>query len=143
MKSRDSVVVAVGARLLDDNSTIPASLVYEPSAPYAVTVRFDLGAGDTLDWVLARELLEEGLDRPAGLGDARLAPIRHNGVGYVELWLISPSGQARFGLPWETVRTFLRRAAALVPPGTESSYLDWGELDRMRPRGAQADGTGV
>ena len=42
---------------------VPASLKYESADPYAVHATFHTGAQESVDWVFARELLSEGLDR--------------------------------------------------------------------------------
>lgn len=119
------ITIPFDARLLDDGGKFPAELSYRSTDPFAVLIRFDVGNGARVEWVFARELLEDGLRRPAGIADVRVAPITHAGETVVELSLSSPGGRARIGLPRWAVRTLLRRAAAAVPAGSESRHIDW------------------
>jgi hypothetical protein len=119
------ISVPFDARLLADGGRFPAVLRYRRTDPFAVTIRFDVGNGASVEWVFARELLEDGLRRPAGVADVRVAPVTHAGESIIELALSSRGGQARVGLPRWAVRAFLRRVAALVPAGTEARYIDW------------------
>jgi hypothetical protein len=120
-----TITVLFDARLLDEGGVFPAVLVYQPKDPFAVLIQFDVGSGGLVEWVFARDLLEEGVRRPAGIADVRIAPVPHAGETVIELALSSPGGQARIGLPRWAVRTFLRRVAAAVPSGTEARGIDW------------------
>src|SRR3954451_21839765 len=59
---------------------VPALLSYEAADPFAVRITFgDTGsgpaaAGDGVTWLMGRDLLLVGLDRPAGEGDVRVWP---------------------------------------------------------------------
>ena len=105
---------------------VPALLLYDVGDPFAVRIAF----GDTDDdpdgaitWLLSRELLQAGLERPAGDGDVRLWPA-HAATDVLFLHLRAPSGEALFELSRATVAAFLRQTEALVPSGTESALLD-------------------
>ncbi|OHV41350.1 MULTISPECIES: SsgA family sporulation/cell division regulator [Pseudofrankia] len=140
-RAEPTITVSFDARLLDDGGRFPAELGYRPVDPFAVVIRFDVGSGPRVEWVFARELLEDGLRRPAGIADVRIAPITHAGEPVVELWLTSPGGHARIGLPRWAVRTFLRRVATSVPSGTESGHIDWDlELSLLSEGGLTGDG---
>jgi hypothetical protein len=136
------ITVSFDARLLDDGGKFPAELAYRPGDPFAVAIRFDVGSGPRVEWAFARELLEDGMRRPAGIADVRVAPITHGGETVVELSLSSPGGQARIGLPRWAVRTFLRRVAAAVPAGTESGHIDWDLELASLSRGGPLTGDG-
>jgi hypothetical protein len=114
---------------------VPAMLCYEAADPFAVRIAFgdaaeddiagdaDDGAADGgITWLLSRELLQAGLDRPAGDGDVRLWPARGTGDG-LYLHLRAPSGEALFEVSRASVAAFLRGTEALVPPGEESARL--------------------
>ncbi len=77
---------------------------------------------DGITWLLSRELLQAGLDRPAGDGDVRLWPARGAGDG-LYLHLRAPSGEALFEVSRASVAAFLRGTEALVPLGEESARL--------------------
>jgi hypothetical protein len=110
---------------------VPAVLGYDPGDPYAVQICFgDVGAsGDDvaateggISWLLARDLLRSGLDRPSGEGDVRVWPA-HSAADVLFLHLQAPSGEALFELSRGTVAAFLRHTDEMVPPGSEASLL--------------------
>jgi hypothetical protein len=103
---------------------VPATLGYEVSDPYAVTIAFgESGGDDGIAWLLARDLLRAGLDRPAGDGDVRLWPARTTG-DVLFLHLRAPSGEALFELSRTAVAAFLKQTDQLVPAGSEAAVLD-------------------
>ena len=114
---------------------VPALLCYDPTDPFAVRIAFgDVGdENDLVDveeagiaWLVSRELLQSGLDRPAGEGDVRVWPA-HGATDVLFLHLRAPSGEALFELSRATVAAFLRQTETLVPSGTESALLDLDE----------------
>jgi hypothetical protein len=89
-------------------------------------VRITLGDSaeeDGISWLVGRELLATGLERPAGDGDVRLWPSRTSG-DVLYLHLRAPSGEALFELSRATVAAFLQQTEALVPTGQETAALD-------------------
>lgn len=113
-----------------DWTEVPALLCYDADDPFAVRIAFgdatdDEEALDTdgaITWLLSRELLQTGLDRPAGDGDVRLWPARGAGDG-LYLHLRAPSGEALFEVSRASVAAFLRGTETLVPAGEESARL--------------------
>jgi Streptomyces sporulation and cell division protein, SsgA len=114
---------------------VPALLCYDAADPFAVRIAFgDVGIDTAvvdadeagISWLLSRELLHAGLERPAGDGDVRLWPA-HAAADLVYLHLRAPSGEALFELSRATVAAFLRQTEALVPMGSEVSQLDLDE----------------
>ena len=62
---------------------VPALLCYESADPFAVRIAFgdvgdESGVVDPDDggiaWLVSRELMQSGLDRPSGDGDVRIRP---------------------------------------------------------------------
>jgi hypothetical protein len=105
---------------------VPAVLSYDVSDPFAVRITFgDSGAtdGEGIAWLVGRELLQAGLERPAGEGDVRLWPSRTSG-DVLFLHLRAPSGEALFEVSRGTVAGFLRLTENVVPVGEEASVLD-------------------
>jgi hypothetical protein len=111
---------------------VPALLCYDAADPFAVRIAFgDVGADSGsvevdetgISWLLSRELLHAGLERPTGDGDVRLWPA-HSTADVLYLHLRAPSGEALFELSRATVTAFLRQTEALVPTGTEGALLD-------------------
>jgi hypothetical protein len=104
---------------------VPAALSYAVSDPFAVRIGFgDAGepVDDGITWLLGRELLAAGLERPAGDGDVRIWPARTSG-DVLYLHLRAPSGEALFELSRATVAAFLQRTEELVPSGQETAAL--------------------
>jgi hypothetical protein len=111
---------------------VPALLCYDGTDPFAVRIAFgdvgdDNGVVDPgesgISWLVSRELLQAGLDQPAGEGDVRVWPA-NAATDVLFLHLRAPSGEALFELSRATVAAFLRQTEALVPSGTESALLD-------------------
>ncbi len=109
---------------------VPALLLYDVADPYAVRIAFgdtpeDEAAADTdgaITWLLSRELLQAGLERPAGDGDVRLWPAKA-AADVLYLHLRAPSGEALFEMSRASVAAFLRQTEALVPLGEETARL--------------------
>ncbi|MBF9067186.1 SsgA family sporulation/cell division regulator [Streptacidiphilus fuscans] len=108
-------------------------LRYDAADAYAVGIRLMtkrqhpcLEAGS---WLLARDLLREGLTHAVGDGDIRVRPI-------TEDWLLLELGVAAGGpaepvmliMAFPDVRGFLDATSDLVPYGTEDSTIDWQAL---------------
>src|SRR5215212_1647135 len=81
---------------------VPALLCYDASDPFAVRIAFgDVGADSGsvhadeagISWLLSRELLQAGLERPVGDGDVRLWP-SHATADVLYMHLRAPSGEA-------------------------------------------------
>lgn len=108
-----------------DGLTVPAGvrLEYRVSDPYAVTFTFLNG---DVSWLFARDLLDEGQARHAGLGDVRIWPGPRKGTLIVAL--SSPDGNAVFEFSASAIRGFLQQAYARVSSGRESDYID---LDKV------------
>jgi hypothetical protein len=127
---------------------VPALLLYDVADPYAVRIAFgDMAEDDAADpdagitWLLSRELLQAGLERPAGEGDVRLWPAKA-AADVLYLHLRAPSGEALFEVSRASVAAFLRHTEALVPPGEEASRLGLDdELQALLSNGG-ADPTG-
>ncbi|HST96605.1 MAG TPA: SsgA family sporulation/cell division regulator [Geodermatophilus sp.] len=115
---------------------------YEISDPFAVRITFGDGAEeDGISWLVGRDLLQTGLDRPAGEGDVRLWPSRTSG-DVLFLHLRAPSGEALFEVSRGTVAGFLQLTTSVVPFGEESSVLEVdSELAALLSNGG-ADPTG-
>ncbi len=107
------------------HGAVPLSmtLAYEPDDPYAVHLTFWPGLEPTT-WIFARDLLVEGMDRWAGIGDVRIWPLKFLTYPAIAVAVSSHDGDALFELPAIPVRLFLAEVAKEVPPGTESSHVD-------------------
>ncbi|MFJ4897551.1 MULTISPECIES: SsgA family sporulation/cell division regulator [unclassified Streptomyces] len=107
--------------------TLPAVLSYDRTDPFAIRMAFPAPAtleGTEVSWEFSRELLAEGMDVPAGVGDVRIRPF---GYDRTVLEFHAPEGIAMVHVRTADLRRFLRRTQQLVPVGGEHRFLD---LDR-------------
>lgn len=102
---------------------LPVELRYAPHDPFAVRATFRTGHGLGVCWVFARDMLAAGTRAPTGEGDVRVWPATHGG-DTVYISLSSPDGRALLEAPGRLLGDFIAKTYAVVPPGTESRYLD-------------------
>lgn len=107
----------------DSDVPVPATFGYDASAPFAVTAVFHTHEGD-VSWVFARDLLEDGVHAPAGVGDVAVWPSRTRGRPMICISLSSPAGGALLEAEERDVVTFLDAAFAVVPRGSEMDQQD-------------------
>ncbi|WP_052440798.1 SsgA family sporulation/cell division regulator [Streptacidiphilus anmyonensis] len=111
----------------DSEIPFPARLTYTQADPYAVRLHCRTGPAATVTWVLSRETLHHGLDRPSGVGDVHIQPAPGPGPDGQESVLITlGSGRDAALLRGVTaqLRHFLELSAAVVPLGAEHQHLD-------------------
>ncbi|MFD0369091.1 MULTISPECIES: SsgA family sporulation/cell division regulator [unclassified Streptomyces] len=119
---------AVQARLVASApraESVAATLRYDREDPYAVSMAFPPPAtleGVEVSWAFARELLAQGVDGPAGVGDVRVRPY---GYDRTVVEFHAPEGVAMVHIRTSELRSFLERSQHLVPSGREHQYLDW------------------
>jgi hypothetical protein len=102
---------------------VPARLGYRSDDPYAVHITFHINSEHPVHWTFARDLLVEGVFRPAGQGDVRVWPTKAEGRSVVLMALSSPDGDALLEAPVTQVSAWLERTLRAVPPGTEGGQL--------------------
>jgi hypothetical protein len=101
-------------------------LSYDRADPYAVSLTFHLCTDATVRWVVGRDLLLDGLEKLAGLGDVQVWPCRDPGADRVHIALCPcPKREAVVvTAPARALGAFLRRTLAVVPAGSEECHLD-------------------
>ncbi|MER7834737.1 SsgA family sporulation/cell division regulator [Streptomyces sp. NPDC096040] len=100
-------------------------LRYEPGDPYAVRAVFKApGSDDTVEWIIGRDLLIDGLKGPAGEGDIRIWPAGESAHCDLFALLTPPDGRALLKGPVQEIKAFLQETEALVPRGTETEHID-------------------
>ncbi|MFI8519735.1 SsgA family sporulation/cell division regulator [Streptomyces sp. NPDC085481] len=126
---------AVQARLVASDprmETVAATLRYDREDPFAVSMAFPPRAtleGVEVSWAFARELLAEGVEGPAGVGDVRLRPY---GYDRTVVEFHAPEGVAMVHVRTSELRSFLEASQHLVPSGREHQYVDWdGDLAQI------------
>jgi hypothetical protein len=130
----DTIEHDVTSRLISTNPAydVAVHLTYDPADPYAIHVDF-LCEGETVAWILGRELLDQGMRSIAGEGhgDVRI----WNAGPVVHVSLITPEGEALLEFSVAELFAFLTQTYMLVPSGTEMAAvireldtMDWGTL---------------
>jgi Streptomyces sporulation and cell division protein, SsgA len=121
-----AVTAELSLRMVVDSDrtvAVPCALEYRAEEPYAIRATFRTGVTD-IEWMFARDLLLEGLQRPSGEGDVVMWPEHHGEVPLLLLALNSPSGQAVLECESRHVEHFLRRTFEIVALGEESASID-------------------
>lgn len=116
---------------------VPTTLGYRVDDPYAVSLTFHSGAGD-VEWVVARNLVLQGLGDEAGEGDVRMWPsVDDQGDNVTVMDFSSPDGELIAHADSCEIQLFLARSFALVPVGAEADYIDMDLLiaDLLKPVG--------
>jgi hypothetical protein len=124
-RSRAHIAAEVELRLVVPNTAkvpVAVDLGYDADDPFAVTAAFR-GDEGVVEWVFARDLLHEGLDRPSGEGDVQVWPGMADGREVVLVSLNSPDGHAVLEADADDLRGFLERTLRLVPAGSEARFL--------------------
>ena len=104
--------------------TLEATLGFRRPDPYAVTLTFSTSDG-ALVWTFGRALLLDGMYRPVGDGDVRIAPgVNRLGRAVTLIHLASPDGELLLEARSDQLSAFLARSIELVPEGEETHFLD-------------------
>jgi Streptomyces sporulation and cell division protein, SsgA len=112
----------------DTGDQITATLSYNVYEPFAVNAAFALADSPAVQWVLARELLRDGIALPTGLGDIKIYPTADGLL--IELY--SPSGRAVLVAPTAPVVAFVQAIYTAVPEDREAEFFSIeAELDRL------------
>lgn len=104
---------------------IPVELRYVTMDPYAVRMTFHLPGDDPVTWAFGRELLLDGLSKPCGEGDVRIAPTDPDELVDVHIRLQAAGDRAMFRSSAAPLVAFLDRTDKLVPLGQECALGDF------------------
>ncbi|MEU4143482.1 SsgA family sporulation/cell division regulator [Streptomyces parvulus] len=104
---------------------IPVELRYATCDPYAVRLTFHLPGDAPVTWAFGRELMVDGVGRPCGDGDVRIAPVEPEPLAEVLIRLQVGSDQALFRSSAAPLVAFLDRTDKLVPLGQEGALEDF------------------
>ena len=110
---------------------------YTADDPFAVTLGVRTRGDRFVEWLLARDLVIDSLQGPAGHGDVRMSPQRVQDYDIVEIEIRSSDGRAILEVDRDQLLEFLDSATALVPVGAESGHMDIdAEIDKITSRTA-------
>lgn len=121
-----AVTAELSLRMVVDSERtveVPCALEYCIEEPYAIRATFRTGLAD-IEWMFARDLMLEGLQRPSGEGDIVIWPENQGEVPLILIALSSPSGQAVLECDRPHIELFMRRTFDIVPIGHEPATID-------------------
>ncbi len=105
---------------------------YSPADPFAVTLGVRTRGDRFVEWLVARDLVIDGLRGPAGCGDIRMSPQLVQGYDIVEIEIRSHDGRAVLEVDQDLLRSFVDATLEMVPVGTEADRMDLdGEIARI------------
>lgn len=110
--------------LLNEHAPVLSRWTYRADQPFSVTVAFQAGADQWVEWVVARDLLMAGLVGPAGIGDVRFVPFEDEGDKLLLLQIESDEGRASWFLDRAEAEEFVAMTLESVPAGAEDDYFD-------------------
>jgi hypothetical protein len=122
--STESVTQEMFAVLHGQEMPLLTRWSYRADDPYAVTMSISRPSGRWIDWLMARDLLVEGMIAPSGLGDVRVAPFSDDEFDIVEVKIGDDEGFAALEFDRELMERFLASTFELVVAGGESDALD-------------------
>ncbi|MEU8910321.1 SsgA family sporulation/cell division regulator [Streptomyces mirabilis] len=128
MKSLKTVVRGLPVQLVVSHEmsfSASVTLQYEPSDPNAVRAAFTVvGSEGTVEWIIGRDLLADGLEGPVGEGDIRVWPAEKRDVSDLYILLNPPAGTALLKAAAQEIKAFLQEAEVVVPRGAEPGRID-------------------
>jgi sporulation and cell division protein SsgA len=110
--------------LYDGTTPVRSRWSYRADQPFTVTAAFQTDRDRWVEWAFSRDLLVEGLNGPAGLGDVRMHPEAERGLTMLVVEIESPEGYAVLELDHDGVASFLDATADVVPLGEEEAHFD-------------------
>lgn len=97
---------------------------YDATDPFAVTLAVRTRADRWVEWLVARDLVRDALDRPTGEGDIRMSPQTVQGYDIVEIEIRSTDGRAVLEVDRDLLRHFVEATDELVAFGDEEGRMD-------------------
>jgi hypothetical protein len=103
-------------------AVLDCELVYDLADPYAASMIFHTGGGP-VRWTFGRDLLLQGLDHPAGVGDVHVRPcLEADGRAGVAIVLSSRDGALEVHAARRQVQRFVAMMLEAVAEGAEGEH---------------------
>jgi hypothetical protein len=122
--SGDTVVQDMFALLRQAAAPVVTRWTYDTTDPFAVTLGIQTRGKRWIDWVMARDLLIEGLSGPTGIGDVHLQPEATQDYDIVVIEICSPDGRAVLEVDRDLLARFVDMMLEAVPSGSETTAVD-------------------
>src|SRR5262245_48502117 len=100
---------------------------YEASDPFAISLAVRTAPERWVEWLIGRDLVIDGLERPSGVGDVRIRPRTVQGYDIVEIEIRSHDGRAVLEVDRDLLRRFVAATFDVVDHGSEVSRIDFDE----------------
>ena len=97
---------------------------YDARDPFAVTFAVRTRGDRWVEWLVARDLVIESLEGPAGHGHIRMSPQIVQGYDIVEIEISSFDGRAILEVDRDLLRSFVDATTELVALGDEPTRMD-------------------
>lgn len=120
----ESIQQDVFTVLHGQTSPIVTRWSYRASDPFAISFSVRRSADRWIEWLVARDLVIEGLTTPTGIGDIRMAPRRVDGYDVVETEIRSDGGSAVLEVDRDLLAQFVDATLEIVDLGEENDHLD-------------------
>ena len=105
---------------------------YSTADPFAVGLAVRTRHDRWVEWLVARDLVVDALEGPAGLGDIRMSPQTVQGYDIVEIEIRSTDGRAVLEVDRDLLRQFVESSFEIVAIGDEDEHMDIdGEMARI------------
>jgi hypothetical protein len=110
---------------LTGDADMPAELRYDPNDPLAVTLAIGTECDSPVIWVFARDLLAEGVNSAAGVGDITVEPASEEAPHDVVRITLATDCLATMTADRDKVVEFLVASFTAVPSGCEMDQIDF------------------
>ncbi|NMI01846.1 SsgA family sporulation/cell division regulator [Pseudonocardia acidicola] len=127
MTTSDSVQQDMFTVLHGQPAPVVTRWTYSATDPFAVTLAVRTRHDRWVEWLVARDLVVEGLSGPAGYGDIRMSPQVVQGYDIVEIEIRSTDGRAVLEVDRDLLQHFIDSSIELVALGDEISRMDLDE----------------
>jgi hypothetical protein len=122
--STDCVTQEMFAVLHGQEMPLLTRWTYRADDPYAVTMSISRPSGRWINWLMARDLVVEGMLASAGLGDVRVAPFSDEEFDIIEVKIGDDEGFAALEFDRDLMERFLAATFEVVELGSESDVID-------------------
>ncbi|WP_214370953.1 SsgA family sporulation/cell division regulator [Pseudonocardia sp. H11422] len=132
MTTSDSVQQDMFTVLHGQPAPVVTRWSYSANDPFAVTLAVRTRHDRWVEWLVARDLVVDGLAGPAGYGDIRMSPQVVQGYDIVEIEIRSTDGRAVLEVDRDLLRHFIDATIEVVALGDEADRMDLdGEIAKI------------
>jgi hypothetical protein len=120
----DSVAQEMFAVLHGQEMPLLVRWTYRADDPYAMMMAISRPSGRWIEWLMARDLVVEGMLAASGVGDVRVAPMSDGDFDIIEVKIGDDEGFASLEFDRALMERFLAATFDVVPLGGEADVID-------------------